>query len=75
MWLKMKNVNIMGFRQFLGENWGAVGGGGGGTKSNKYGELSKKGGLDNLQEAWQKIGRRVSVYKNTNRGLVGFGYQ
>ena len=30
MWLKMKNVNIMGFRQFLGENWGAVGGGGGG---------------------------------------------
>ena len=51
MWLKMKNVNIMGFHQFLGENWGAVGGGGGVTKNNIYGELSKKGDLDNLQEA------------------------
>ena len=50
MWLKMKNVNIMGFRQFLGENWGAVGGGGV-TKNDIYGELSKKGDLDNLQEA------------------------
>ena len=49
MWLKMKNVNIMGFRQFLGENWGAVGGGV--TKNNIYGELFKKGDLDNLQEA------------------------
>ena len=52
MWLKMKNVNIMGFRQFLGENWGGGRWGGGGvTKNNIYGELSKKGDLDNLQEA------------------------
>ena len=36
MWLKMKNVNIMGFRQFLGENSGAVGGGGGGGHKEQY---------------------------------------
>ena len=34
----MKNVNIMGVHQFLG-------GGGGVTKNNLYGELPKKGGL------------------------------
>ena len=50
MGLKMKNVNIMGVHQFLGE--------GGFTKKNIYGELPKKGVLDNLQETWQKIGRR-----------------
>ena len=45
MGLKMKNVNIMGFHQFLGE---------GVHKFNIYGELPKKG--RNLQEACQKIG-------------------
>ena len=52
MGLKMKNVNIMGFHQFLWE---------GGHKKYIYiyGELPKKGGLNNLQGAWQKIGRRV----------------
>ena len=46
----MKNVNIMGVHQFSGE---------GITKNNVYGEFPKKGGLDNMQEACQKIGRRV----------------
>ena len=41
----MKNVNIMGFHQFLGE---------GVHKINIYGELPKKG--RNLQGACQKIG-------------------
>ena len=50
MGLKMKNINIMWVHQFLGE---------GVTKSNIYGELPKKRGLDNLEGAWQKIGRRV----------------
>ena len=45
----MKNVNILGVHQFLGEV--------GGHKKQIYGELPKKGGLDNLQGAWQKIGR------------------
>ena len=36
MGLKMKNVNIMGVHQFLGE-------GEGGQKNNIYGELAKKG--------------------------------
>ena len=41
MGLKMKNVNIIGVYQFLGE--------GGGHKKYIYGELPKKGGgLDNL---------------------------
>ena len=48
----MKNVNIMGVHKFLGE---------GVTKNNIYGELPKKG-LDNLQKAWQKIGRRVLFF-------------
>ena len=43
MWLKMKNVNIMGFRQFLGENWGAVGGGGGSQKTIYMGNCLKRG--------------------------------
>ena len=51
MGLKMKNVNIMGFHQLLGQ--------GGSQKHNIYGELPKKGGLDNLQGNWQKIGKRV----------------
>ena len=38
MGLKVKNVNIMGVHQFLGE-------GGGGTKKNIYEELPKKGDL------------------------------
>ena len=42
MGLKMKNVNIMGVHQFLGE---------GSHKNNIYEELPKKGGLDNLQGA------------------------
>ena len=46
----MKKVNIMGVHQFLEERV---------TKNNIYGELPKKGGLDNLQGTWQKIGRRV----------------
>ena len=33
------------------------GGGGVSQKNNIYGELPKKGGLDNLQKAWQKIGQ------------------
>ena len=52
----MKNVYIMGVHKLLGE--------GDHTKIYIYniyiyGELSKKWGLDNLQGAWQKIGRRV----------------
>ena len=47
----MKNVDIMGYHQFLGE--------GDHTKNNIYGELPKKGGLDNLQGTWQKIWRSV----------------
>ena len=46
----MKNVNIMEVYQFLGE---------GSHKKTIYGKLPKKGGLENLQESWQKIGRRV----------------
>ena len=53
----MKNVNIVGVHQHLGE--------GDHKKNNTYGELPKKRGLDNLQEAWQKIGRRVFL-----RGLI-----
>ena len=51
MGLKMKNVDIMGYHQFLGE--------GDHTQNNTYGELPKKGGLDNLQRSGEKIGRRV----------------
>ena len=51
MELKMKNANIVGVHQFLGE---------GGHKNRIiYGELPKKGDLDNLQGVWQKIGKRV----------------
>ena len=46
----MKNVNIMGVHQFLGE---------GGHKETIYMGNCLKRGLDNLQKAWQKIGRRV----------------
>ena len=51
MGFKMKNVNVMGVHQFLGEE--------GHKKNNIYEELHKKGSLDNLLGAWQKIGRRV----------------
>ena len=51
MGLKMKNFNIMRLHQFLGE--------GGSQKPIIYGELPKKGDLNNLQGAWQKIGKRV----------------
>ena len=44
----MKNVNIMGVHQFLGE---------GVTKKQYIWGLPKKGGLGNLQVASQKIGR------------------
>ena len=47
MGLKMKNVNILGVHQFLVEE-GRV------TKNNIYGELPKKGSLDNFQGPWQK---------------------
>ena len=43
MGLKVKNNNII------------VGREGGSQKNNIYGELPKKGSLDNLQGAWQKI--------------------
>ena len=48
--LKMKNVNIMGVLQFLGE---------GGSKKNKTIHMGNclKRGLGNLQKAWQKIRR------------------
>ena len=46
MELKMKNVNVMGVHQFLGD--------GGHKKAIVYGELPKKVSLDNLQRAWQK---------------------
>ena len=41
MVLKMKNVNIMGVQQFLGEE---------GHKKSTYGELPKKGGLAKNRE-------------------------
>ena len=44
----MKNVNIMGSHQFLGE---------GGSKKTIYMGNCLKSGLDNLQKAWQKIRR------------------
>ena len=58
MGLKMKKVNIMGVHQFLGQ--------GGGDKKTiyNYGELPKKESLNNLQGAWQKIGRRVFLRRN-----------
>ena len=52
MGLKLKNVHIMGVHQFLGEGVTK-------KKNDIYGELPKKGGLDNLQGTWQKIGRKV----------------
>ena len=47
----MKNVNIFGVHQFSE--------GVGSQKNNIYVKLPKKGSLDNLQVAWQKIVRRV----------------
>ena len=51
----MKNVNIMGVHQFLGE----LGGGGEGQKNYDMGNCLKRS-LGNLQKAWQKIRRSVS---------------
>ena len=48
----MKNVNIMGVHQFLGE---------GGHKKAIYMGNCLKRGLDNLKKAWQKI-RRVLFF-------------
>ena len=55
MGLKTKNVNILRIHQSLRKGKG----GGGSQKSNIYGELPKKWCLDNLQGAWQKIGKRM----------------
>ena len=46
----MKKVSIMGVHKFL-RGWG--------SQKTIYGELPKNGDFDNLQGAWQKIGRRV----------------
>ena len=54
----MKNVKIMGVHKLLGE---------GVTKNYMYGELPKKGGLDNLQGAWQK-NREEGVFEGTGGG-------
>ena len=51
MGLKMENVNIYGDSPIFR--------GGGSQKNNIYGELPKKGSLDNFHGAWQKIGRIV----------------
>ena len=48
--LKMKNFNIMGVHQFLGE---------GESKKTIYMGNCLKRGLGNLQKAWQKIRRIV----------------
>ena len=54
MRLKMKNIFIMGFHQFLEQK------GGRGLKKTQYiGGNALKQGLDNLQGASQKIGWRV----------------
>ena len=47
----MKKVIVMGVHKFLGEGCH--------KKQYIYGELPKKGSMDNLQGTWQKIGRRV----------------
>ena len=46
----MKNVNIMGIHQFLGQ---------GSHRKAIYMGNCLKSGLDNLQKVWQKIQRRV----------------
>ena len=50
MGLKMKNFNIMGVHQLLGE---------GITKKQYIGGIASKEDLDNLQGAWKKRGGRV----------------
>ena len=70
---KMKNVNIMGVHQFLGEGIGGGGGPGGVTK-DIYGELPQNGGFNNLEGAWQEISTRVFLreawYLNANCDLI-----
>ena len=53
MGLKMKNVNIMGVYQFLGE--------GGGHKKYIYGELPKKGGTWTI--CWGLTKNREGVFE------------
>ena len=52
MGLNMKNFNIMGVHQFLGEGDRVI-------KSNIMGELCKNRSWDNLHGGWQKRGRRL----------------
>ena len=47
----MKKVIITGVHKFLGKECH--------KKQYIYGELPKKGSMDNLKGTWQKIGRRV----------------
>ena len=54
MGLKMKNVNIMGVHQFLGE---------GGHKKTIYMGNCLKRDLDNLQKAWQKIRKQEGPFE------------
>ena len=55
----MKNVNIMGVHQFLGE---------GGHKETIYMGNCLKRGLDNLQKAWQKIKRQEGPFEGGGEG-------
>ena len=60
----MKNVNIMGVHQFLGEL------GGGRVKKNYDMGNCLKRSLGNLQKAWQKIRRSVPEGAELKIGLV-----
>ena len=62
MGLKMKNVNIMGVHQFLGE------GEGGSQKTIYIGNFLKRS-LENLQKAWQKIRRNVLFFFFVGGGI------
>ena len=57
----MKNVNIMGIHQFLGE---------GESKKTIYMGNCLKRGLGNLQKAWQKI-RRIVFWRGEGKGGGG----
>ena len=56
----MKNVNIMGVHQFLGE---------GDHKKTLYMGNCLKRGLDNVEKAWQKIGM-VLLREEGVEGLI-----
>ena len=49
----MKNFNIVGIHQFLGEEKGVI------KKTICRGELTKKESVKSLQGAWRKEGRSV----------------